>query len=118
MSRGDRSSCHRKGEAITAAIVWLLLGAIVNVAVAWFCAFAVKLDWRLQNYATGGFDHFTSWTAFLARTRQVLEQSDEELEKFSLQENPFFPYHASRWCRTGATRVHVFYSDSMNGSHG
>ncbi len=39
MSRGDRklppSGCERKGAYITAVIVWLLMGAIVNVAVAW-----------------------------------------------------------------------------------
>jgi hypothetical protein len=33
-----RSACHRRGKAVTTAIVWLLLGAIVNVAVAWGCA--------------------------------------------------------------------------------
>ncbi len=35
MAAGDRSTCHRTGKAITTVIVWLLLGAIVNVAVAW-----------------------------------------------------------------------------------
>lgn len=29
------SGCHRRGEFITTVIVWLLLGAIVNIAVAW-----------------------------------------------------------------------------------
>ncbi len=35
MLDADRSACHRRGKAITTVIVWLLLGAIVNVAVAW-----------------------------------------------------------------------------------
>ena len=33
-----RSNCARRGQAVTTVIVWLLLGAIVNVAVAWGCA--------------------------------------------------------------------------------
>jgi hypothetical protein len=60
MSRGDRSpsetppipsSCHRKGEIVTAVIVWLLLGAIVNVAVAWvIVAFVGAISIRKDNF--------------------------------------------------------------------
>jgi hypothetical protein len=39
MSERDRpGACHRRGKAVTTVIVWLLLGAILNVAVAWGCA--------------------------------------------------------------------------------
>ena len=36
--RAFSPACRRKGELITTVIVWLLLGAIVNVAVAWTSA--------------------------------------------------------------------------------
>jgi hypothetical protein len=45
MAAGDRSKCHRMGKAITTVIVLLLLGAIVNVAVAWGCAAFASFDY-------------------------------------------------------------------------
>jgi hypothetical protein len=47
MADRDRSACQRRGEAITAAVVWLVLGAIVNVAVAW--ALAVTLNFAVSS---------------------------------------------------------------------
>jgi hypothetical protein len=41
MAQRDRSGCRRRGELITTVIVWLLLGAIVNVIVAWACAILI-----------------------------------------------------------------------------
>src|SRR5688572_13873152 len=47
--RGTQSGCHRRGEIVTALVVWLLMGAIVNVAVAWGCAVLIdpfRATWR------------------------------------------------------------------------
>ncbi|MCI0675040.1 MAG: hypothetical protein L0Y42_04610 [Phycisphaerales bacterium] len=41
MSERDRRPCHRRGEFITTVIVWLLLGAILNIAVAWGLALLI-----------------------------------------------------------------------------
>ena len=38
-------ACRRKGELITTVIVWMLLGAMVNIAVAWGLTWRVTLDW-------------------------------------------------------------------------
>jgi hypothetical protein len=41
-------ACHRRGEIVTAVVVWLLLGAIVNIAVAWALALCFNFSARSE----------------------------------------------------------------------
>ncbi len=75
-------------------VVFLLLGAVTTVAVAWGCATWVDFDWRQKRWQR--YDHF-------AEHDRV---------------NRFFGYTASRYQRFGSQRVAVGHSSGFRGIPG
>lgn len=82
------------------SLVFLLLGAVVNVAVAWGCATWVDFDWRQKR--TQGYDHFAGWG---------FETTVDPTSRF-------IGYTASRYQRFGSQRVTVFHSSAYTGMPG
>ena len=82
-------------------VVFLLLGGILNIAVAWGCAYWVKFDWRMAG-RQGGYDHFAGWG----------------LPSDNVDTGRFAGYTVSRYQRFGSQRVSVFHSYVYDGSPG
>src|SRR4030095_411957 len=74
--------------------LFLLLGAIINVALAWGFAAFVTLDWRQQGTEVE-CDHFSEWPGD--------------------HNSRFVGYTAFRWKRGGSVRVSVFPSINFDG---
>ncbi len=83
--------------------LFLLLGAIVNVAVAWGFAYWVKYDFS-QNMPRGQYDQYTS--------RKISSIGEED------KTNDYSGYTASRFQLFGSQRVSVSRSISLNGTPG
>ncbi len=73
--------------------LFLLLGAIVNVAVAWGCAYLIKFDWRTTS-VEGHYDQFVGW--WLPRYGNDAKRLGE--------------YKVKRYQGFGSQRVSVFHS--------
>ncbi|MEE9128804.1 MAG: hypothetical protein V3T84_02210 [Phycisphaerales bacterium] len=86
---------------LTKLVVFLLLGAIVNVAVAWGCAYWVKFDWRIPG-RQAGYDHFAGF----------------ELPPDHVDAGRFAGYTVSRYQRFGSQRVSVVHSYAYDGLPG
>src|SRR5262245_51595995 len=76
----------------------LLVGAIVNVAVAWGLAYWVRFDWRSTTPGQT-IDHYVG----------LFDEADR---------SPFANYPANRYRRLGSERVDVCYLDVTSGPGG
>jgi hypothetical protein len=94
--RKSRSGRLRPGKIITRVIVFLILGAVVNVAVAWGCAlWSGSLVAKIRNARAGSdaewrwYDANRPWPE-LGRSRQILQESSPEWTGLGWQQEHYW----------------------------